>query len=76
MCLIISEFIKEVALAFTTGTGDLAGNAASKVGIFTPLSPSSAVFLNLCCGMTGSFQKMLTVKSEGGEFMGASMCSS
>lgn len=38
--LIISEFIKEVALAFTTGTGDLAGNAASKVGIFTPLSPS------------------------------------
>lgn len=33
--LIIIELIKEVALAFTTGTGDLAGNIGSKVGIFT-----------------------------------------
>lgn len=39
--LIISELIKEVALAFTTGTGDLAGGGgASKVSNFPPLSLS------------------------------------
>lgn len=38
--LIISELIKEVALAFTTGTGDLADVAASKVSNFPPLSLS------------------------------------
>lgn len=39
-------------------------------------SSTSAVFLNLCCGMTGSFHKMLTVMSAGGECKGASMSSS
>lgn len=38
--LIISELIKDVALAFTTGTGDLADAAASKVNNFPPLSLS------------------------------------
>lgn len=37
---------------------------------------TSAVFLNLCCGMMGSFHKMLTVMSAGGECKGASMSSS
>lgn len=32
--------------------------------------------LNLCCGMMGSFHRVFTVMSEGGESMGVSMCSS
>lgn len=38
--LIISELINDVALAFTTGTGDLAGAAASKPGSLPPLALS------------------------------------
>ncbi len=38
--LIMSEFIKELAFAFTTGTGDLAGDGASEVRHFPPLSLS------------------------------------
>lgn len=40
--LIISELIKDVALAlaFTTGTGDLADAVASKFSNFAPLSLS------------------------------------
>lgn len=36
--LIIIELIKDVALAFTTGIGDLVGGAASKVGSILSLS--------------------------------------
>lgn len=38
--LIMSEFIKEVALAFTAGSGDLDDAGASKVTSLPPLSPS------------------------------------
>lgn len=38
--LIISELINDVALAFTTGTGDLAGGAASKLGSLPALALS------------------------------------
>lgn len=37
---------------------------------------TSAASLNLCFGMTGSFHKMLTDMSEGGECIGASIRSS
>lgn len=125
----MSELINDVALALTTGTGDPAGAATSKLGSLLPLALSwshrftlgvrkqchyitnkqankwnpymhqakskfgfflkskckileyrqectSAVFRNLCCGMTGSFHWMLTLMSEGGECIGASMRSS
>lgn len=38
--LIMSELINDVALAFTTGTGDLAGGAASKLGSLLSLALS------------------------------------